>query len=317
MEFMARSPIIFIVLTYIFIPFGLHGQHFATHEVSIQVDNDQFIPNSTDRYYSNGIVLSWDRTVDTTGFLKVVNAKKAIITGRLEHKIYTPSEITYYDQRRHDRPYASTLVVTGGLRFFTRKNQFMQADITLGVSGPMALGQKMQEWWHQQIGIFRPRGWENQIANSPVVAMHFRFSRQWFQEKFIDVISNSEINIGSMLVNMKHGAVVRIGNPLPLLLSAYAGGNLQNGPIVKRTEVYLLFGGAFEYVNHNGLIEGNWIGNESPHTMEREPWVFHGEYGIELSTWKVSAGFIYKTLSKEVRNGARHRYASIKLGFRF
>ena len=120
-----------------------------------------------------------------------------------------------------------------------------------------------------------------------------------------------------MLVNMKHGAVVRIGNPLPLLLSAYAGGNLENGSVVKRTEIYLLFGGAFEYVNHNGLIEGNWIGNESPHTMERAPWVFHGEYGIELSTWIVSAGFIYKTLSKEVRNGSRHRYASIKLGFRF
>lgn len=313
---MARSLIIFTLLAQLCMPFKMYGQHKAAHEIAVQVDNDRFTRKSTDRYYSSGIILEWNRTISPTGFFKTKSIEKAIVIGSLQHKIYTPSEITFYDSRHHDRPYASTLTMTGGMRLFAGNNRFIQADITLGVSGPMALGQKLQEWWHQQIGVFQPRGWENQISNSPIAALHLQFSRQWFHKSFIDFISSSELTAGTMLTNIKQGGLIRIGNPLPLGLSVYSGGHLENGRAAKKTEVYFLFGGAVEYVNYNGLIEGNWIGEESPHTRGAVPWVFHGEYGIQLSTWIINATFSYHILSKEIKDGLQHQYASIKLGFR-
>ena len=253
----------------------------------------------------------------TGELLKNKGVEKALLILSLQHKIYTPSEITFYDKQRHDRPYASTLTVTGGLRLFVPDNQYLQADLTIGASGPMALGQKLQEWWHRQIDVFKPRGWENQIVNSPVINLHLQFSRQWLDTKFLDLISNSALNLGTILTNIKQGGVVRIGNLLPLNLSIYSGGNLENGPVATKTEIYLQIGGAIEYVHYNGLIEGNWIGSESPHTRETIRWVYHGEYGIYLSAWKINAGFSYHALSREVRDGTKHQYASLKLGFRF
>ncbi|MCG8320588.1 MAG: lipid A deacylase LpxR family protein [Cytophagales bacterium] len=314
---MIRSLILCVVLVYFLRPAGLYGQHAPTHQIAAQVDNDRFNFAATDKYYSNGIILKWNRTIHINNFFLIGLVEKAILVSSLQHKIYTPSEIIFYDKQRHDRPYASTLTLSGGVRLFIPKNQFIQADITLGVSGPWAGGQNLQEWWHRQINVFKPRGWENQIVNSPVVNLHLQHARQWFETKIMNFISTSELNLGTLSANVKQEGLVRVGKFLPLNLSTFSGGDLENGPFAKKSEIYLFAGAAIEYVYYNGLIEGNWIGNESPHTRQAVPWVYHGKYGVQWSTWKVSAAISYHLLSREVRGGTDHQYVRLNLGFRF
>ena len=314
---MARSFIIFVAVIHLWKPVSLHGQHSGTNEIAGQLDNDRFTLRATDRYYSNGLFIKWNRLVNTGDFFMDKGVEKTVLITSLQHKIYTPSDITFFDKERHDRPYAATLEITGGLRFFMPNNQFIQTALTLGVSGPMARGQKLQEWWHRQINVFQPRGWENQIANSPVVNLHLQYSRQWFEAKFVDFISTSAVNLGTLMTNIRQGGLIRAGKLLPLSLSTYAGGDLENGPVAKNIEIYLFAGAAVEYVPYNGLIEGNWIGGESPHTRETIHWVYHGEIGLQLSAWIINATVSYNTLSEEVQGGTSHQYVSLRLGIRF
>ncbi len=295
----------------------IQAQETKVNQIIAQADNDQFHFKPTDRYYSNGVSVHWDRVISNHGFPNIKGVDKRILVAGIQHKIYTPSAITFYEESRHDRPYAATLTVTGGLRLFFHKHQYIQSDITLGVAGPMAGGQKLQEWWHDQIDIFEPRGWENQIANNPIAAIRLQFSRQWFHEGFIDFISTSTLNLGTLLTSAGQSGKFRIGNPKTLIMSAYSGGHLGNESATKTMEIYFFAGGGVEYVNYNGLIEGNWIGKESPHTLGIVPWVFHSEYGLQVNAWLINISFTVHHLSKEVKNGLKHRYASIKLGIEF
>ena len=314
---MTRVLILFVALFCWLLPCGLKGQTTTTHEIGVQIDNDRFNFDATDRYYSNGLILTWNRTVNVDDFFLIKGIQKSIFISSLQHKIFTPSEIIFYDKQRHDRPYASTLTLTGGLKLFVSKDRVIQGDMTLGVSGPIAGGQNLQEWWHRKINVLKPRGWDSQIANSPVARLHLQFSKAWFKTKIADFLSESELNLGTLLTNVKQSGIVRIGRFLPLSLSTFSGGNLQHGPHAQRTEIYFFAGAAIEYVNYNGLIQGNRIGPESPHTRTAIPWVYHGVFGLQLSKWRVNTGISYNILSKEVSGGTSHQYVSLKLGFRF
>ncbi|MDN5210944.1 lipid A deacylase LpxR family protein [Fulvivirgaceae bacterium BMA12] len=313
---MVRLLIIFVLICFFSAP-KIQGQETKANQIIVQADNDQFYFNPTDRYYSNGIGIRWERIIGNHGFPAIKGVDKRILVAGIQHKIYTPSAITFYENSRHDRPYAATLTVTGGLRLFFHQHQYIQSDITLGVAGPMALGQKLQEWWHDRIDIFEPRGWENQIVNNPVAAIRLQLTRQWFHQRFIDFISTSTLNLGTMLTSVRQSGKFRVGNPKTLNTSAYSGGHLGSESAATTVEIYFFAGGGMEYVNYNGLIEGNWIGRESPHTLGIVPWVFHGEYGLQVSAWFINTSFTVHHLSKEVKNGLKHRYASIKLGIKF
>lgn len=295
----------------------VNGQKVRNNELSIQVDNDRFAPKSTDRYYSNGLTLQWLRASRDTSFLMFHQLQKLVVTASLHHGIYTPSEITFLESWRHDRPYASTITVSGGVKLLLPKEQLLEAVLSLGITGPAAKGQQLQEWWHDKINIFEPRGWENQIVNSPVATIQLNYSKRWAHADFIDLITHSKLSFGTMISNLKQEGTVRIGKQSALHQSAITGTKVDPGKGKLPFELYFYFTGGLEYVGYNGLIQGNWIGKESPHTELIKRWVLHAQYGIQLSTGMIDASFGLNSLSAEVKGGLNHQYANIKVGFRF
>ncbi len=78
----------------------------------------------------------------------------------LGHNLYTPKAVESPLQDPNDRPWASFLY--GSMAMVTlEENHLDEYEITLGVVGPLALGEPIQKGWHKLIDTTTPRGWDN------------------------------------------------------------------------------------------------------------------------------------------------------------
>ncbi|MDN5199874.1 lipid A deacylase LpxR family protein [Fulvivirgaceae bacterium BMA10] len=304
----------------------VHGQaknrKVLRNEIGIKLDNDRFTPKVTDRYYSNGITLSWHRAVRDSSFLrrllpKKLSVQKIVWGAEISHKIYTPKEIEFVSVHRLDRPYAAVVSATGSLNIFFTDQALLKTDLELGATGPIASGETLQKWWHERLDIFEPLGWRNQITNSPIINVRISYLKKLFGNDILDLTSKSQLAFGTIRANFRQGGLLRLGVLEPLNNSILSSGKLGSHPLKHDVEVYFFFGTDVEYVHYNGLIQGNWIGSESPHTEEIHRWVTHWKYGVNLGFRRANFSFSLINLSPEVKGALKHQYASMELSVRF
>ena len=242
------------------------------------------------------------------------------------HHFYTPRSITRTDVERFDRPYAAWLFVQFGNDIYYANNKMVSLTLDAGVVGPMALGSEIQSWWHNVLGFDQPEGWRYQIGNTPAINLRVAYSKQIVSLGFFDITTESAVQLGTILNNVRQGVVGRIGKVLPLNKSIFSRGKLGSG-IHKSLivpgkdqilEFYFLASFTIERVLHNTLIEGNFIGGNSPHTEAAEPWVLHHRFGIAFGGQTADLAVTVNKLTKEVTvQELDHRYLSIDFTLRF
>ncbi|QXD24362.1 lipid A deacylase LpxR family protein [Opitutia bacterium ISCC 51] len=146
--------------------------------LNIYFENDLF--SDTDQQYTNGTKVSWvspyvseyvhtnfpvlteffDREVH---FLSdAYNVKNLAFS--IGQNMYTPEDIAANELIETDRPYAAWLYLSAG---FHAKNDRIQDtfEVQLGMVGPAALGEEIQDIVHDFRGIPKANGWGNQIRN--------------------------------------------------------------------------------------------------------------------------------------------------------
>ncbi len=293
------------------------GQKTYDNQVSVILDNDRFAPKSTDRYYSNGIEINWHFAKKDSIFLFINRIEKLIFKIGLNHSLYTPSEITFVETWRLDRPYAATISMTGEAKMVLSNERILVGGIEVGSTGPIAKGKELQKWWHNKIQIFEPRGWENQIVNSPILQLNINYIKRWFDATMFDFSTQSKLKFGTINSSIRQDFLVRVGKYSSIGNTNFFKTALNTDAKKIPFELFFYFNTGLEYVGYNGLIQGNWIGNESPHTEIIERWVFHNQFGIQINAGLVAASFSLNKLSAEVAEATKHQYASIKMGIRF
>jgi len=82
-------------------------------------------------------------------------------------------------------------------------------------------------------------------------------------------------------------------------------------------EFYFFVGAQVEYVFYNSLIQGNYIGKDSPHTEELEPWVFHYKYGLTMGGYVMDFTAAVNKYTRETTESVNHGYMSLELTIRF
>ncbi len=98
--------------------------------------------------------------------------------------LYTPDVITDRVPDPDDRPYAAFLYGSAGLSNIT-DNHEDELELTLGVIGPWALGEEVQESVHDLFGLDDPAGWDNQLENEPGIILSWQ--RRWPEAYFNDL----------------------------------------------------------------------------------------------------------------------------------
>jgi lipid A 3-O-deacylase len=213
---------------------------------TFQVENDVFNRiTRSDRDYTNGLRLGWlspaltemapglvaATTVPT--FFGEAPASSVIrrVAVSVGQNLYTPEDTLAIQPIYNDRPYAAWLYASFALQYTykrpdpnTGKDEPVRLDtlqFDLGVVGPLAGGDFVQNNWHTLIGVEPTYGWANQLHNEPTLGL--AFERRWRTGRSVviedpklefDFIPRIGMSLGNVATFASVGGTVRIGKNL-------------------------------------------------------------------------------------------------------
>lgn len=193
---------------------------------SFQWENDIFA--ATDRYYTNGLQLSWlssSAPPETLGFLSngmsaLFGADAQIRWGlSIGQQIYTPGDTDLSVPDPKDRPYAGYLYGAAAMVAYT-ETSLNTIELQVGVIGPNALAEEVQNGVHDIINDTKAAGWDYQIRNEPAVTLIY--DRKWRSVSLlstdwdlgVDVTPSMTVSVGNISTYAGAGAMLRFGQNL-------------------------------------------------------------------------------------------------------
>jgi hypothetical protein len=282
---------------------------------TFQVENDVFNRlGKSDRDYTNGVRFGWlspalpdlpdafARLVTFPTFfgegpVSSVTRRVGISVGQ---NLYTPADTATSAPIRNDRPYAGWLYSSFALqqtykRFDpkTNREEPVRLDtvaLDLGLIGPAAGGEFVQNNFHRLIGVATANGWANQLHNEPTIGL--TFERRWrtargvvFEDPKLeyDVVPRLGVALGNAATYTSAGGTIRIGKDL-----RNDFGPTRARPALPGSESfigdgfgwYFFFGVGGEAVVRNIFLDGNTDGNSL--RVGHRPFVGEAQAGLAI-----------------------------------
>ncbi len=173
-------------------------------------DNDLF--NNTDRYYTNGVRLTYNSPAlafwrINSIFLFLPKQSIEYNSISLQHEMFTPYTTKKPPTLINDRPYASALFIT-----FTRRTNnpvkgiSLKSSLDIGVIGEIALGSLLQKGVHASVpSNDLPIGWETQIPNDILLNYNLQFRNRIASTGVFDAAVSGAVSLGSRLTALNSG----------------------------------------------------------------------------------------------------------------
>ena len=314
--------------------------------LNLYFENDLFA--DTDQQYTNGTKISWvspdvseyvhtnfpllteffDREVH---FLSEAYDVKNLAFS-IGQNMYTPEDIEATELIETDRPYAAWLYLSAG---FHAKNDRVQDtfEVQLGMVGPAALGQEIQDIVHDFRGIPKAKGWDNQIRNEP--GLNLVGERRVRLEADntgmgweTDAIASGGFVIGNVNTYLNMGIEGRLGYNLPQDFGTThirPGGETNIPFLDERFEGlrreqdfgFLLFASVEgRAIGRDIFLDGNTFSDS--HSVEKEPLVADLALGVKfkLRSLKLSYSMVHRTKQFKLQPEG-HTFGSMMVSFTY
>lgn len=302
---------------------------------SVTTEND-FFGGGTDRNYSNGVriervsaaddvfpALNWvanrlpwldlDRTDLRQGFA-------------LSHVIFTPEDIHTPAADSLDRPYAAWLAVSGTVTASDEDTQDT-LQVNLGIVGPSAGGEFIQNNWHKVIGLDQALGWESQLRDEPGIEIIGQRLQTWpGPELPMGLETDFGAHITGALGNVRTyaggGMTARIGWDLdssfgpPRIRPALSGaGEFIPGTVEDPLGGYIFVGGDVRAVARDMFLDGN-LWRDGPRVDDRRTVVADLQIGAAVHYQNVQVAFTIVNRTEQFkRQKGPQRFGAISLSF--
>ena len=191
---------------------------------TFQVENDAVstLSGTSDQYYTSGLRLGWTSGADAVDFGSSIGHAvwgdgTTRVSLELSQSLFTPRDTQLDPPDPADRPYAGVLLLTGGLIHASASTQDVAA-LSLGVVGPAALGEIVQNGFHNIIGDTPNRGWHYQIQDQ--AAFNLLLQHTWrlpvadLGGVQIDLLPSGALAAGDVRDYVQLGGLARIGQGL-------------------------------------------------------------------------------------------------------
>ncbi len=284
----------------------------------------------TDRYYTNGLRIGWTSPegypsggLERVGRLLWGKGEQRIAID-ITQQIYTPQNTAAKVPPVGDRPYAATLIAHFTLQQ-DDSNMRNLLGVGIGLMGPAALGEEVQNGFHDLIGQKRNNGWSSQLNNEPV--LQFTSERTWRLAMGTvggletDALPDLTAELGTLRIFAQTGVRFRIGSGLT---SDYGPARLRPGQTggdaytPKDSFDWYVFGGAdARAVARDGTLEGN-IWQSSPR-VHMTGFVGELEAGAAVIYRGVRLSYVHVFETGEFKHqkGGLHQFGSVNLSARF
>jgi hypothetical protein len=291
-----RFPVWTFVLALLWaMPAGAQGVRSAT----LRLDNDILALRGrgapADYDYTQGLVIGVELDSASRwmpGRLPACgeNGTEQCLRTRLEvgQRIYTPRRDAP-NPIPGERPYGAWLYAGGGVARESGRG-VRSLEVELGVTGPPALGEWVQNGVHRLTGSERQEGWAHQTGFEPGILLRFQEGRRW----------------GGGAARVEPALRLELGN----VRTAAAMG--ASGVLGRGMGVYARLGGRQEWVVRDIFLDGGTLGSRS--TARKLPFVSEGEAAAGFRARKWSAEYRFVARSREYRAQPEgHAYGSLVL----
>lgn len=292
------------------------------NEVGLQSDNDSYLAQGSDRYYTNGLFLYFRHAMET-------DTNKAKLFGKIlgfeaGQKMYNPQSAFIPAARYVDRPFAGYLYVGSTLQYLFKNESALKLGLQLGATGPAALGRQAQELVHNILGFYKPEGWQYQIRNNIGINLSGNYDRLLYRKAWFDLSGNSSGYLGTTFTGAGAGLTLRFGGFNPLYHSISTSGLVAKNRVIKEAhqrELFFYLKPAINYIAYDATVQGGLFdGDKNPQevTDHVKPVVFNQEVGGNLTAgrWAFNLAAIFKT--REVKEMLRvHQWGTVTALYRF
>ena len=300
---------------------------------NLLVEND--VISGDDRHYTSGVALNWVSGLDQgPAELERLGIwlpglepdDKMHVALSFGHEIYTPTEITDPNLIEDDRPYAGYVYLAAG--FITENPDEVETwRLSLGLVGPGARAEVIQNNLHRKIGSDEAQGWDHQLKNEVVGSLAYEKkwlnlgrSRLYKNGLSVDFIPHVSAAVGNLSTYVGVGGMVRVGLGLD---HDYGPPRVRPNLAVSQyytTEPgaswYLFAGFDSRYVAHNIFLDGNNFVDS--HAVDREDFVSDLQAGFVLNHPRFRLAYHWVLRSREfVQQEERDLYSSLSLSVHF
>jgi lipid A 3-O-deacylase len=295
------------------------------------IENDTIA--GTDRHYTNGLEFSYLSEQDAVAdSLRPGLAVMPGITQRdvlrygitLGQQIFTPENTDATDPQRDERPYAAWLYL--GLGFIAdHGTQLDTWALNLGVVGPSAHGEQVQNEFHRLIGADQAQGWDNQLRDE--VGVQLLYDHRWrnvWQRKVnrvgLDLSPHLGFSLGNVATYASGGMTLRIGTDLradygaPRIRPSLPGSSFFEPTV--GFSWYGFVGADARAVAHNIFLDGNT--SKDSLSVERKAFVLDTQAGIAIVWNRTRITYTYVLRTEEYDGqGQPDRFGSLSFSWRF
>jgi len=289
----------------------------ALHRLAIHLDNDEFTGNRPDdRWYSSGGRIDWlslppasvGPPVSCAALPASLRQSTARRFGSFGQDIYAQNNRlnTIVDQA--DRPIGAYLYLQRGRSvsspMILGRGARAAAKLELGITGPGALGEPVQNGLHDILGVERVEIWDNQIRPRLGVNLHLSCTvlRAHVDPEHPNPLvlhAGYHASLGNILVQA--GVVLAVsGGPDAARMTVPQTARLAN-PIAPRLRRWGIIGGvSLRAVAWDALIDGDTFGYDNRiRSRPLQASAFIG-LGITLgSKWQLSYALMHRTIDFE------------------
>jgi len=295
------------------------AQHRPSAEINFRNDNDLYLFNKQDQYYTNGIFFNIRKTADSTRLTaSETNRIWGLTIGQKMYNAYT-ANVRYIEEV--DRPITAYLFLSANLDRYFEHERFVSFSIEAGTIGQRALGQQFQESIHKAFRLYDIAGWQYQLKNAFGIdaaakygGLLYRGPASWF-----DISGRAEATLGLNHIGLSAAPSFRFGRINPLNQSVYTSSRLQVRGNAPARELFLYYSPRLHFVGYDATLQGGmFLRDKGPVTHTPARWVWYNQIGIMYARNALSLHFQYIFYSKEVPGMFfRHRYGSVGMGYRF
>jgi hypothetical protein len=192
--------------------------------ITIQVENDAVstLKGTSDQYYTSGIRVGWTSGADAIAPVAqfghdIWGGGTTRVSIDITQSLFTPRDTQLDPPNPLDRPYAGELLANFGLIHDSAITRDLVA-LSLGVVGPSALGEEVQNGFHSIIGDTSNRGWHYQVGDQPAVNLlvqrTYRLPVAQFGPIETDILPSVTAAGGDVRDYVQAGGEARIGQGL-------------------------------------------------------------------------------------------------------
>jgi hypothetical protein len=311
---------LFISLTAVYQSFAQSHKN----EIGIQSDNDSYLAQGSDRYYTDGIFVYFRHALKISD-KDTAKLKNKVLGFEAGQKIFNPQGGNIPAPVYIDRPFAGYLYAGATLNFLYSNESNLKLGAQIGVVGPGAAGQGVQTTVHNWIGFYKPTGWEYQIHDGAELNLSAEYNRLLTRSNGIDLSFTSHGELGNGFSGAGAGLMLRAGNFNQLFNSVSTQSTvsrLNHKKSLHPHELFAYYKPILNYVAYDATIQGSLFNAHSDAplqvTSNRQPLVLSNEIGgaYAANHWVFSFAMTFHT--KETKEMIKsHQWGSITALYRF